>query len=162
IALPAGDLYGFRASAGEGYYPVSDQLSTQNLGSYTEITRDLMMVPVRKNEVIRLNNLFFDSGEHVLRPESLPELDRLVAFMLKSATIVIELSGHTDNVGSPAANQRLSQDRVDSVREYLVQNGIDPKRLKAVGYGARKPLANNSTEEGRQQNRRVEFKILTI
>lgn len=162
IALPAGDLYGFRATAGEAYYPISDQLSTQSLGSYTEITRDLKMVPVRKNEVIRLNNLFFDSGEHVLRPESLPELDRLVAFMKKSSTIVIELSGHTDNVGSSAANQRLSQDRVDSVREYLVQNGIDAKRLKAVGYGARKPLSTNSTEEGRQQNRRVEFKILTI
>lgn len=162
IALPAGDLYGFRATSGEAYYPISDQLSTQNLSSYTEMTRDLYMVPVRKDEVIRLNNLFFNTGESVLRPESLPELDRLVAFMQRTPALVIELSGHTDNVGTTASNQKLSQDRVNAVREYLLKVGIDAKRLKAIGYGARKPIADNATEEGRQKNRRVEFKILTI
>ena len=161
IALPAGDLYGFRATA-EGYYPVSDQLSTQNLGSYTEIERDLYLVPLRKNETIRLNNLFFDTGESELRKESLPELDRLVIFLQQRGKIVIELSGHTDNVGSKSNNKKLSQDRVNAVKSYLVKKGVDAKRLRAVGYGESKPIAPNSTDEGRQKNRRVEFKIVNI
>jgi len=161
IALPAGDLYGFRASA-DGYYPVSDQLSTKGLGEYAEIERDLYLVPLRKNETIRLNNLFFDTGESELRPESLPELDRLVLFLQQRPQIVIELSGHTDNVGSSASNKALSQERVNAVKTYLVSKGVDTSRLKAVGYGENEPIAPNTTEEGRQQNRRVEFKIVNI
>ncbi len=161
IALPAGDLYGFRASA-DGYYPISDQLSTRDLDTYTEIERDLYLVPLRVNEVIRLNNLFFDSGKSDLRSESLPELDRLVVFLQQRTVISIELSGHTDNVGSDADNKKLSQDRVNAVMAYLESKGIDAARMKAVGYGERKPLASNDTEEGRQQNRRVEFKIVSM
>lgn len=161
IVLPAGDLYGFRAEA-PGYYPVSSQLDTRDLTEYTEITRNLLLVPIRKNETVRLNNLFFDFGKVDLRTESFAELDRLSQFLAESPTITIELSGHTDNVGTDAANKTLSQERVNSVRTYLVSKGVSQNRMKAVGYGKTKPLASNVTEEGRQQNRRVEFKILSI
>lgn len=161
IALPSGDLYGFRAEA-EGYYPVSDQLDARKLEEYTELERDLLLVPLRVNETIKLSNIFFDFGKSTLRDESLPELERLLALLRSRPSLVIELQGHTDNVGSDDANKALSKDRVEAVRTYLVNNGIDEKRLMAVGYGKSKPVASNDTEEGRQQNRRVEFKIVKM
>jgi len=161
IVLPAGDLYGFRAEA-PGYYPISDQLDTRGLTEYSEITRDLLLVPIRRNETVRLNNLFFDFGKVNLRSESFAELDRLAQFLAETPTISIELSGHTDNVGTDASNKTLSQERVNAVKVYLINKGVADSRMKAVGYGKSKPIASNSTEEGRQKNRRVEFRILTI
>lgn len=161
IVLPAGDLYGFRAEA-PGYYPVSDQLDTRKLAEYAELTRDLFLVPIRKNETIVLNNLFFDFGKTDLRQESFAELDRLAQFLVESPSITIELSGHTDNVGTDAANKTLSQERVNAVKAYLLNRGVADQRMKAVGYGKTKPLASNAAEEGRQRNRRVEFKIVSM
>ena len=161
IVLPAGDLYGFRAEA-TGYYPVSDQLDTRTLSKYTELERNLYLVPIRKNEVITLNNLFFDFAKSELRPESFAELDRLAQFLAANTSIVIELSGHTDNVGQDVENRRLSQERVNAVRTYLVNKGVGEKRMRAVGKGKSKPIASNATEEGRQRNRRVEFKIVSM
>jgi outer membrane protein OmpA-like peptidoglycan-associated protein len=161
IVLPAGDLYGFRAEA-PGYYPVSDKLDTRSLTQYTELERDLYLVPIRKNEVIRLNNLFFDVAKSELRPESYTELDRLSEFLAANAKITIELSGHTDNVGQDAENKKLSQERVNAVRTYLVSKGVNEKRMRAIGLGKSKPLGSNATEEGRQRNRRVEFKIVSM
>ena len=161
IVLPAGDLYGFRAEA-PGYYPVSDRLDTRNLTDYAELTRDLFLVPIRKNETIVLNNLFFDYGKADLRQESFAELDRLAQFLVESPKITIELSGHTDNVGGDAANKVLSQERVNAVKLYLQGRSVADARMKAVGYGKTKPLAPNVSEEGRQRNRRVEFKILSM
>lgn len=161
IVLPAGDLYGFRAEA-PGYYPVSDKLDTRSLTAYTELERDLYLVPIRKNEIITLNNLFFDFAKSELRSESFTELDRLAEFLVANTAIVIELSGHTDNVGQDDDNRRLSQERVNAVRTYLVSKGVSEKRLKTVGRGKSQPVASNATEEGRQRNRRVEFKIISM
>lgn len=161
IVLPAGDLYGFRAEA-PGYYPVSDQLDTRTLTEYAELKRDLSLVPLRANETVVLNNIFFDFGQAELRGESSSELDRLLSFLKENLTITIELSGHTDNVGTDDANKSLSQNRVNSVRDYLVQRGVEAVRLKAVGYGKTRPIAKNTTEEGRQRNRRVEFRIVKM
>lgn len=161
IVLPAGDLYGFRAEA-PGYYPVSDQLDTRSLTEFTELQRDLYLVPIRKNEVIRLNNLFFDFAKSELRTESFAELDRLAEFLVANTTIVIELSGHSDNVGQDADNKRLSQERVNAVRTYLIGKGVVEKRMRAIGVGKSKPIAPNTTDEGRQRNRRVEFKIVSM
>lgn len=159
ISLPAGSDFGFRAEA-KGYYPVSEQLSTKELKEYAEITKDLLLAPIEEGEAIRLNNIFFDFGKSELRPESFPELQRLSVFLKERPTVTIELGGHTDNVGNDEANQKLSEERVQAVRVYLVEAGIAAARLKAAGYGKRKPIAPNDTEEGRQQNRRVEFTIL--
>jgi outer membrane protein OmpA-like peptidoglycan-associated protein len=76
--------------------------------------------------------------------------------MTHKKTAHIEISGHTDNVGKKSANKKLSQQRADAVRAYLVAKGIDPDRIKAVGYGDEKPVASNDTSEGRQKNRRIE------
>ncbi|MCC6722193.1 MAG: OmpA family protein [Bacteroidia bacterium] len=108
-----------------------------------------------------LKNIFFETGSAVLKDDSKAELDKLVE-ILKNSEIVIELGGHTDSIGSDEANQKLSQDRVESVKKYLVDKGINTNRIVAVGYGEKTPIAPNATPEGRQLNRRVEVKILKL
>lgn len=159
VSLPAGALYGVRAEA-PGFYPRSEQFSAKELKQYVEIERDLLLVPIADGAVVRLNNVFFDFGKHTLREESFPELDRLAMFLTANSAMNIELGGHTDNVGEDAANKTLSQNRVNSVLAYLTSKSIPATRLKAKGYGEANPVTTNDTEDGRQQNRRVEFTIM--
>jgi outer membrane protein OmpA-like peptidoglycan-associated protein len=159
ISLPGGKVYGFRAEK-EGFYPTSENLDATKLGEYTEMTKDLYLSPIEVGEVVRLNNVFFDFAKATLREESYPELNRIVKFMNDNGSMEIALGGHTDNVGSDAANLKLSEDRIQSVKSYLVAQGIDGDRMSAKGYGKSKPIASNDTEDGKQQNRRVEFTIV--
>jgi outer membrane protein OmpA-like peptidoglycan-associated protein len=159
VALVSGKQYGVRAEA-SGYYALSEQFDARSLQNYTEVERDLYLTPIKKNVAIRLNNVFFDFGKYDLRPESYPELDRLVDFLNKNAAIKIEVRGHTDNVGKDADNLTLSQNRVNSVKSYLEGRGVPAARIAAKGYGETAPIASNDTDEGRQENRRVEFVIL--
>ncbi len=107
-----------------------------------------------------LNNIFFDFNKATLRKESVTELRNLVQFLNEQPKIRIEISGHTDSVGTPEYNHKLSQERAEAVREYLVSHGIHGNRVVAKGYGETKPVAPNDTEENRQKNRRTEFTIL--
>lgn len=159
IVLPAGANYGFRAEA-KGYYPASDNLDAANLSEYSELTKDLYLSPIEVGQTIRLNNIFFETAKSDLKPESFPELDRAVKFLSDNSGITIAIAGHTDNVGSDASNQTLSQARAKSVMEYMVTNGIPQSRMTSKGFGETKPMATNDTDEGRQLNRRVEFTIM--
>ena len=108
----------------------------------------------------RLDNVYFDFGKFTLRSESFTELDELVSYMKWKENEKIEIAGYTDNVGNDADNLKLSQQRADAIRQYLIKKGIQPARVIAKGYGASQPVADNSTDEGRQRNRRTEVKIL--
>lgn len=103
-----------------------------------------------------LDGIYFDSGRATLRSESHARLDRVVEYMTHKPSARIRVAGHTDNVGNSRANQRLSERRAQAVREYLMSQGIDGSRIEAVGHGDEQPVASNDTEEGRQQNRRIE------
>jgi len=159
IILQFGKKYSFRANK-ENFYAVNDFLDVMNLNEYKEIEKDLYLVPVEIGQTIRLNNIFFDFNKADLKTESYEELDRLTSFLQDNKKIEIEIAGHTDNVGSDEYNQKLSQQRVESVVAYIVSKGIDKNRLQAKGYGESKPIASNETEEGKSTNRRVEFTIL--
>jgi outer membrane protein OmpA-like peptidoglycan-associated protein len=111
--------------------------------------------------VIELNNIFFDFNKATLRPESISELRHMIRFMQDYPKLKIEISGHTDSLGTEEINRKLSQDRAEAVREYLVSHGVHTTRITARGYGASKPVAPNDTEEGRQRNRRTEFRIIS-
>lgn len=112
-------------------------------------------------ETVVLQNIFFEFDKADLLPESFPELNKLVELMKKHPQMKIKISGHTDFKGSAEYNLKLSDDRAGSVVKYLIENGVNPKNLSAKGYGKTKPIADNTTEEGRQKNRRVEFTIIS-
>ena len=102
----------------------------------------------------------FDFGKANLKKESFKELNDLVEYLSHKKEINIEIDGHTDNVGSEVENKRLSQQRADAVKNYLVKNGIGGSRVKTIGFGSSSPIDDNTTEQGRQKNRRIELKFL--
>ncbi|MDX5345881.1 MAG: OmpA family protein, partial [Hymenobacteraceae bacterium] len=122
-------------------------------------------VPLRKAVVgaqVVLRNVFFETGKTVFNDQSVTELERLYQLLKANRNIRIEIAGHTDNTGPADINQRLSEERASAVVQYLTQRGINQERLQAKGYGYAKPVADNSTEEGRKRNRRTEFSIIEI
>ncbi len=160
IVLPKGKKYAFRAIA-KDYLAESQSIDLTNIDTYKEITNsNLKLVAIEEGAKIALNNLFFDTGKADVRPDSYPELDRIALSVTENPKLVIEIGGHTDNVGKDEANQILSQGRADSVREYIIGKGVEPDRIKSKGYGETQPIQTNDTDEGRQANRRVEVKIL--
>lgn len=108
----------------------------------------------------RLDNVHFDFDKASLRVDSYTQLTELLEYLKRHEEIKAEIAGHTDNVGSDAHNLKLSQERANTIRNYLVSKGIKANRLTAKGYGASQPVADNNSEEGRQLNRRTELRIL--
>ncbi|MCK5029647.1 MAG: OmpA family protein [Bacteroidales bacterium] len=108
-----------------------------------------------------LNNIFFETNKATIKPESTTELERLANLLIENPTIRLEISGHTDNIGSYRANQKLSESRAKSVVDYMITKGVASDRLEYKGYSFNQPIADNNTAEGRAQNRRVEFKVLS-
>jgi OmpA-OmpF porin, OOP family len=110
--------------------------------------------------VMRLNNLIFEVGNSKIDPESYTELDILVNVMKENPTMVIQLEGHTDYVGIPGDNLKLSQRRVESIRNYLSSKGVPKSRVKTKALGGSQPLSRDNTPEAHRLNRRVEVRIL--
>jgi outer membrane protein OmpA-like peptidoglycan-associated protein len=157
--LPCGKNYGVYANA-DGFTPVALNLDLSKSGSYSEQVKDILMVPLEAGQVVRLNNIFFDSNKSDLKPESFPELERLIKLLRQNPSMHIEIAGHSDDTGDDEVNNRISFSRAESVRVYLEQHGVKGLRAISKGYGKAKPVASNDTYEGRQLNRRVEFVIL--
>jgi outer membrane protein OmpA-like peptidoglycan-associated protein len=114
---------------------------------------------IQVGESITLNNILFDQGKAELKKESLPELDKLLAFLRTNNTAEIELSGHTSSEGERGYNRSLSYRRVKACKDYLVGRGIGEERIIAIGFGPDKPIAPNDTEANRALNRRVEMRL---
>jgi OmpA-OmpF porin, OOP family len=121
---------------------------------------EIFMVPLKVGQVIVMNRITFEKGKDKLLSESYTELDNVYKMLSEHQQMVIQLEGHTDNSGSTSANLKLSEGRVNAVKDYLVKKGIKKNRIEVKAFGGAKPVANNSTEEGRVKNRRVEIRIL--
>jgi outer membrane protein OmpA-like peptidoglycan-associated protein len=158
ITLPSGKNYGIAVKA-EKYLFHSENFDIPNGAADNLVNKVIELKNIAIGSKVALRNIFFDVGKSVLRPESNAELDRLVKLMKDVPSLKIEISGHTDNSGSATINETLSQSRADAVVTYLSSKGFAATRLTAKGYGSSKPVATNSTDEGRQQNRRTEFEI---
>lgn len=162
ITLSVGKSYGYFAEK-EGYYSVSNNIDLTEETTHKEITVDIQLVSIKSlqetEKSIKLNNIYFDFDKYDLKSESFGELDRIYKFLTSNPNIKIEISAYTDSKGSDEYNLNLSQKRAQSVVNYLIGKGIDADRLIAKGYGKANPVADNSTEEGRALNRRVEMKI---
>jgi len=107
-----------------------------------------------------IENILFSTGKAALLPASFASLNKLANLLRENPNVKIEVSGHTDNVGSAATNKTLSRNRALSVRDYLIKQGIAAERVKYEGYGFDRPIAPNTTADGRAANRRVEIEIL--
>jgi OOP family OmpA-OmpF porin len=108
------------------------------------------------------DNLLFEFGKADIKPVSFPFLDELAVALTDNPQYSIQIIGHTDNKGSASANQKLSEGRANEVMKYLISKNVAPERITALGKGMTEPIADNSTEEGRATNRRVEFIITKI
>ncbi|MGC1241703.1 MAG: OmpA family protein [Chryseosolibacter sp.] len=150
--------YIITASA-EGYLNSVDSIWI-NDREVTPVTKDMMLKPIEVGMTVRLKNIYFDFDRTTLKNESFPELDKVVDFLKQNGSVEIEISGHTDNKGSDDYNQTLSQGRSEAVVNYLISQGVDSFRLTAHGYGEAKPIETNDSDEGRANNRRVEFTIM--
>lgn len=140
----------------EGYLPRIIALdSTLKIG-----INEIAMEPIRVGNTITLKNVLFYRGTAAMLDGASKELDLVVEMLNDNPEIKILLKGHTDNRGDPVLNKRLSEDRVKSVKKYLASKGISPYRVRGVGYGGNAPITDNTTEENRQLNRRVEFEVV--
>lgn len=164
LVVPGGKKYKFKISSpgfdnGIGYVNYTSVTGYKEIKFDMALKRKTVVEVAEEQEVITLDNVYFDFGKADVKTESFPELDKIVKLMFENPGIKIEIDAHTDNVGSDDYNLKLSQSRAESVMSYLISNGILLNRLTAKGFGSSKPVADNNTEQGRQKNRRVEFKI---
>jgi outer membrane protein OmpA-like peptidoglycan-associated protein/Tol biopolymer transport system component len=159
VVLPAGRSYSVSANK-EGFFFFSQSFEVPTTTRYQEIIKDISLKPIEKGAKIVLNNIFFETGKAALSPQSRLELSKAIDLMKTNPSMIIEVGGHTDNVGEDLSNMKLSHERAKSVRDYLVNAGITSARIQAKGYGESNPVASNETDEGRKTNRRTEFVIL--
>jgi outer membrane protein OmpA-like peptidoglycan-associated protein len=161
MALPVGGSYTvyFEGMAGVG---VSQTIDLRGMTSGGAMQLDLTIAPLCSGTVLPLNSVFFEVDESALLPESEVELRRFAEILGSYPSMVVEIAGHTDSTNTEEYNQTLSEARALAVHEWLTANGADTDRLSRRGYGETVPVASNDTEEGRQKNRRVEFRILQM
>ncbi|MEQ1732546.1 MAG: OmpA family protein [Bacteroidia bacterium] len=158
ICLPPNKDYALNVSK-DNYLFFSENFSLKNETSAKPLTADITLKPLKVGEKVILKNIFFETGKFDLKPESKVELDKLVNFLAKNATVKIEISGHTDNAGDKKANVLLSDNRARVVYEYLIEKKINAERLSYKGYGDTQPIDVNTTAAGKANNRRTEFVI---
>jgi len=158
LSLPSGKNYAFRVEHPD-YLFHSANFSLKNNPRSEPYLLNIELEKKKEGEKLVLHNIFFETGKSELLAASSIELERVVKMMQDAPNLKIEIIGHTDDVGDDGSNLRLSQSRAQSVLNYLSEKGIDGSRLSATGKGETEPIADNTTEEGRAQNRRTEFLI---
>lgn len=167
IILPPGRNYSITYEATDFLYQ-SDNINIHDSAAYQVINRPVELAPLSVGQKITVRNIFFASGKSELQPESKAELDKLVTLMTNFPKLILEIAGHTDAAGSDELNQKLSEQRAQSVANYLIEHGIDKNRLRTKGMGEKFPIAQNYNKDGSpnragmSMNRRFEFTVLSI
>ena len=159
LPVPVGSSYAMLVTA-PGFMFQSQNINVPYGAKSKELYRYVELLKMEVDRSVALRSVFFDFGQHIPTAASFKELNVLFQLMVDQSNIKVEISGHTDNRGSLQANQILSERRAKAIVDFLIRNGIDPGRLSYVGYGYERPIAPNTTAEGRGQNRRTEFKII--
>ncbi len=158
IALPIGKDYTFTVNR-KGYLFYSQLFPLSKNEPDSTYSKDIPLQPIELNASLIMKNILFDTKSSNLQPVSLIEINKLLQLLSENPTLKIQLNGHTDNVGTPSDNLKLSTDRAKAIVDYLVSKGVDIKRLAYKGLGETKPIADNNTEAGKALNRRTEFVI---
>ncbi len=156
VVLARGRRYSITATAPD-YIFYSDEYSVPPNSQGQDLKKDIELSRLGQGTTRLL--VFFDFDKSELKGESKPDLNRAIEFLRQNPSITVEIAGHTDSVGNDSYNKKLSQSRADAVRQYLIQGGVETRRMAAIGYGEEQPIASNSTDEGRARNRRVEMRV---
>jgi outer membrane protein OmpA-like peptidoglycan-associated protein len=161
VTLPAGNNYALNVSK-KGYLFHSEhfELKKADTGN-TPFHLNIPLKPIQKGQSIVLRNIFYEVDSYELKKESIAELNKVILFLENNPQVNIQINGHTDSTASKEYNLQLSEQRAKEVVNYLIQNGISDKRLSYEGYGERKPVADNATEQGRAKNRRTEMMVVS-
>ena len=159
VALPSGKNYGISIES-KNYLFHSENFDLPKDSGFNIVEKEIYLKNISVGNNIILSNVFFDLDKYNLKKTSFTELDRLFNLLVEFKDLKIEISGHTDNLGSEVYNELLSQKRADAVKNYLIGKGINEQRIISIGYGQTLPVSSNSDELGRSQNRRTEFKII--
>ena len=158
VCIPKGKDYALNVT-NDNYLFYSDNFSLKEKTDAEPYLKDVALMPIEVGKSVILKNIFFASNKFDLQTESKAELEKLLAFLSQNKNVKISIDGHTDNSGSSKHNLELSENRAKAVYDYLVSKGIDANRLSYKGFGETKPIADNTTDEGKQQNRRTEITI---
>lgn len=160
ISLPAGKSFAFNVSR-PGYLLYSENFTVDTTQSSSTVY-NIALEKIQLGSEVILKNIFYQSNAFTLEERSAAELEKLALFLQKNPGMVVEIQGHTDNVGSKSYNKELSHNRAKTVYEALLQLGVQAKQLVFQGYGDSQAVADNSTESGRAINRRTQFKVLKL
>jgi len=159
--LEPNGMYGLNVyRSGYLFYSANFQPTPSGIDSPFLVTA--LLKPIKMDQTVILNNIFFETDKFELRPESTPELQKLFTLLKANPDVLVEISGHTDNQGTEAHNATLSVNRAKSVKDYLVKAGIPATAIKTAGYASTKPIGDNNTAAGRAINRRIEMKIIGL
>lgn len=161
LILPTQNRYTIKAVK-EGYFAPTDIIDLSKDKRFRDIRRNLYLLKIEPGQVITMREILFEQGLFTLMTGADAELDRVVDMLNKYPTMEILIGGHSDNQGEWESNMKLSADRVQTVKEYLVAKGIPDARIQTKAWGPSRPVASNETEEKRKLNRRVEFSILKM
>lgn len=159
VTLPAGKNYAYQANL-DGYLPFSETFSLKNISEGAVVELEALMTKIEKGQEFVLKNIFFDSGEAILKEESLAELNVLVEYLESNEALFLEIGGHTDSEGTEEQNLALSMQRAKAVYLYLLAEGAKAGHLSYKGYGEGQALVPNDSDENKKKNRRTAFKVM--
>jgi flagellar motor protein MotB len=160
LCIPTNKNYAFFAST-PGYLFYSENFNLTGIYTADEpFRKDIELRPIQVGETMVMRNVFFETASYELKTESIIELTKLIELLTLNPKMIIEVGGHTDNVGNAEYNLSLSDNRAKSVAQFLVDNGIQNQRITSKGYGLTKPIGDNTTDEGRAINRRTEIRVV--
>lgn len=161
LKLPVGFNYDLTPRV-INFYNKFEPVDLTTAAPMSKIVRNFYVTPIEVGQSVDIEHIYFETGRAALKPESFRSLNALIEFLNEYPNVRVEIGGHTDNVGSAAVNDKISEERALSVAEYVIAQGIPAHRIVSKGYGFNKPKASNRTAEGRAQNRRVDFTITGI
>ena len=159
IAVTADQNYNLEIKA-KGYIAVIEPISGIDISEKGELVKDFQLTPLAVGETFRLDNIYFETSKFGLLPESFPQLNQLVETLKQNPALKIRVEGHTDGAGDFDKNLLLSKNRAASVKDYLVEKGIEADRIQIQGFGATRPASQGKSEQEKQKNRRVEIAII--
>lgn len=161
LKLPVGVSYDILPSV-KNFYNKYEQVDLTKVKKGTKIAKNFYVTPIEVGQTVNIDFIYFETGKSKLKPTSFRSLNALVEFLNEYPNVMVEISGHTDNTGSPVVNQKISEQRAKSVADYVISQGVAKDRIVSKGYSSKKPKASNATAKGRAENRRVEFTIIDI